>query len=1748
MAKKNRPSPPGSPLETRIERFKAAAAEIWEKQDSAPLGNPLASGFDVLESYLLDFIQQFENDDTRLDKLEDLLKKAEELLKRLENIDLDGLDPEKIKQKVLDALTAWKADMEAALLALQNSDRNQNTRLDGLKSKTDTLAASDQTQNTQLADLKGKTDTLTASDQTQNTQLADLKGKTDTLAASDQTQNTQLADLKGKTDALAASDQSQNTHLTNVDQALQTLRDKDQSFSAVLADLEKKLGDLSDSDKKQTARIEEITKTLAELLAKLGGIDFSKLDPDKIKQAVLEVLAAWRSEVGHAILQLKAEAALLLNRVTALEAGLEDLKKKFDDIDFTNLDPEKIRQQVLEALVEWKKQLENTLAALEARTAALEAWKLIADQSLTAHATRLSLAETTLTGHTAAINRLRNDLEELEAEVSRIIAKGGADPEDIKNRVLAALQPWQALLDASIAELSRRATESERLLGDHSNTLTRHGSDIEALRKKIEEILASPHTPDVIVKLVIEALAEWRKQLEKRLAELQAAQATDHADIGRHTQQLADIRKQIEKIFQDIASLGQVEGRLTDALKDLRVDLESKLAVTDDRVDELEKLLREEVARLDARIKSIETTGIDPDDVREIIRTEFKAWQDAIENRIKTVETVTKGLRFGYDALIRRLVKLEVNSLDAEKVRQILRDELALWREQTDQAIAEIWKKIRGDAALLAQWQIDLDLRLNGDESDIANLKKALTDLTNLVNEKFAAIPDLETIKITVLDLFAEWRKKVDDRLTGGEATSRQLRDDLTELDRQVKELARSIPDAETLKNAILHLLDDWQKRIERKISALDTRTDKAEEHLGVLGAALKKLEDRVNELVLTGGTHIEVEKRLHEAIESWQKQLEKELNAIRDRNEQDRLALLQLRGTLDILQERVRKLENRDLVAEVLKILEDRLKAVEAQAKAADEKADNLIKRLDELTKTDGAINQLTKALELLRLQVVERPDRAEVQRMIDAALDGLAEWRRQTDTSIKILNIGLKKTNDDLNDLREQANKADRLINKDLEQKTTAIGDRINDLDQRTDARLDAAEKRLDEDETQDKLLEERLDHRLDLLEGWQTATNNRLHKAEGVDKEHDRRIAELQKQIDDWKPDASGNFADRLARRCLTGRGIVLGFDVWHTNKFTLNIGPGLGITSDGHMIRSPEPDHYTHYRRLETAGQYPFFVKKSGKPVDVWELVPESAYESGSKPLTPQRSADKLAPFIHDKVALALLPPSGTPPGEETKITFALVHREDLALLMQADRLLRLFVAEHEDTDVVFEETYSPLDEIPFEDDFYRALRPELSLEEIPLPRFGFQPRDKCTTAELDSTDFPDLHTPPPPPPPAMLRFFDTYKPIIEDAFNRLDWQLRKVIRQYSRLFFPQYPVAYFEDALDKLMMKWTDYIQFCSDHLKKAKPENPQIYVQYFYDWARDLVAAYHELRNELQFLMAASCIAEENDPKAKHPHHLMLGLAMREEHNGLASPLRHEFVQPPIYNDNAARLETCRLYFRRWFLLVKGFYLPLDKDPVANPTCHRDDDGAFPKPLDYKKLRITPGRGYFHPLSVQSLPFYYLVTLGTQSVHRFWHYRRAKTGTVNQLLCYHANDSGDSYSSLPHVIRPLYYSLDAFDFYRVEGHIGLHFSDQEEIRNLILNMAQKFNLDFDVVALSLNALTQQYDEIMLNPQTKKAEPTINKFFSFVEKIMGAEHLAGVPKGGTLVLVTEGNKVVADFSLPYRCCAPTTDNS
>ena len=438
------------------------------------------------------------------------------------------------------------------------------------------------------------------------------------------------------------------------------------------------------------------------------------------------------------------------------------------------------------------------------------------------------------------------------------------------------------------------------------------------------------------------------------------------------------------------------------------------------------------------------------------------------------------------------------------------------------------------------------------------------------------------------------------------------------------------------------------------------------------------------------------------------------------------------------------------------------------------------------------------------------------------------------------------------------------------------------------------------------------------------------------------------------------------------------------------------------------------------------------------------------------------------------------------------------------------------------------------------DLWRCLHPEAQLPEIPLFRFGFFTAEECDPEDLDKTDFPTLGN--------IDDFYNTWTPIVDDAIGRIQKAFSLVIEHYHAVLFPLFDANNFLAKIKDINGKWTLFTEY-NEHVKSPK-EPTKHFAQYFYDWMRDLIAAYHELRHELIDLMA--------DLRTTLPivddrfEHLLIGPAYQPDTNGLAPLWRDTFRQPPIYNGNAARLETSRLYYRRFFKMIEGFYPDqYAPDGVLPDWCKHDDDyDVISAEPHFEYLRITPSKGYIHPLSDRSIPFYYPLSDHPGSLQHYWNYRRAKTLNADRNLSYHANDAEDvpTYSNRREVVRPLHYTLDAHDFYRIEGHIGktnVRLYPKSESKNpaeypvfeAIQYLIRKHNLDIKVIGMSISDLQSIGPA---NPLYKIGTGNkIDEANSFAEKILGAEHLAGAPKGGTFIVVMDGGKAIADFALPYR---------
>ena len=645
------------------------------------------------------------------------------------------------------------------------------------------------------------------------------------------------------------------------------------------------------------------------------------------------------------------------------------------------------------------------------------------------------------------------------------------------------------------------------------------------------------------------------------------------------------------------------------------------------------------------------------------------------------------------------------------------------------------------------------------------------------------------------------------------------------------------------------------------------------------------------------------------------------------------------------------------------------------------------------------------------------------------------------------------------------------------------------------------------------------------------------------------------------------------NQITRLCLTGSGIVCGLDIYVDEDYGVLIRSGNGLTSNGQYIEVQQSTWY-RYCRPYANDTYPLF-----QGVDLWELTED--YYSDGEPLKPQSSNEELNPFLRDKVVLLFIE-EDVQTGDSVVLPLMMDQQQLLEKLNLRQLSTQLLWEQlGDDDDFIYSDDYNPDDTRPSIHNLNLAVNPALRLPELYLRRFGFSKGDPfdCPPEGVDTSEFPCFEAPTVGEFPNYLDdLYEAYVPIIDEATFALDAALTQLHTDFGALM-DWNKNQRVEEWIGLLCEKWEAYKTENED-----EPIGTKYYIQYFYDWARDLVQAYNELRQELIDLVIACCANVD-----EYPNHLFLGIALRDGLSRQPKPLRHTFVQPPIYNGNADRLQRTRLYCWRVLMMIKGFYLPdYISDEEINPYCGSSNMDEDDMP-DFSQIKITPGRFYDDPLGEQTIPYYYPVTWSRYSVHHFWNYERTKSSSTDHLLSYHASDLEDSYTQVYAAIRPLHYSLNKYPFFRVEGHIGKPLQDvyireagEITIRpgawSTLKYLKTKYNLPVYFRHVPIDALISaekyRFPNIPDQSQTDCPDfPTLinemrgsGKLEEFCSldcdyldsSLLGAEHQAGVKEGGTFILLTQQQDVewydekvaivIADLTLPccYNDCSDEID--
>ncbi|WMJ72686.1 hypothetical protein RCC89_05840 [Cytophagaceae bacterium ABcell3] len=305
----------------------------------------------------------------------------------------------------------------------------------------------------------------------------------------------------------------------------------------------------------------------------------------------------------------------------------------------------------------------------------------------------------------------------------------------------------------------------------------------------------------------------------------------------------------------------------------------------------------------------------------------------------------------------------------------------------------------------------------------------------------------------------------------------------------------------------------------------------------------------------------------------------------------------------------------------------------------------------------------------------------------------------------------------------------------------------------------------------------------------------------------------------------------------------------------------------------------------------------------------------------------------------------------------------------------------------------------------------------------------------------------------------------------------------------------------EDILGKLSQEVRVVLErFREGHdvnLLKIKEEIEANYgFQYFYDYVKDIIDTFHEIKALARELLPVSLPSVDAFPK-----HLLLGKMSNELDS---YDYRHRFYPAPT-TDSVQRYNKCKSLVKRLRLQLQLFSFStlkgteratlrenLQRGILINkiPSINLIDNVRIDFNLDQKippfhrpvqrnevdlgglggsDVRITPSqlRG---KLGDRAIPFYYnlLVSDYGDLLREHWNFSKTRHNEQYEVYSYYR----DTYPEGDPGNAPLEYDLDPYDFFRIEGHQG---KSLDEVLVTIRQQVKDYNLDFDVKPLALEA-------------------------------------------------------------------------
>lgn len=212
-------------------------------------------------------------------------------------------------------------------------------------------------------------------------------------------------------------------------------------------------------------------------------------------------------------------------------------------------------------------------------------------------------------------------------------------------------------------------------------------------------------------------------------------------------------------------------------------------------------------------------------------------------------------------------------------------------------------------------------------------------------------------------------------------------------------------------------------------------------------------------------------------------------------------------------------------------------------------------------------------------------------------------------------------------------------------------------------------------------------------------------------------------------------------------------------------------------------------------------------------------------------------------------------------------------------------------------------------------------------------------------------------------------------------------------------------------------------------LEQIRDATADVHAQYYYDFLKDLADTYNEFLDALFGDAAVCCPDLEAFPK-----HLVLGALDPAQR---AASGRTGFYPSPMVSATFEQRARARFLLRKIDTLII----------------------SFAPARDAPAIRVTPSAFEDRPLESRAIPFYYAVREDAP-IYQAWSYALSRRGLARHNYGYDALGFGEGAAR-----APLQAQLGAFDFFRIEGHIG---RSAEAVKKILDPLIRGNNLPIDV--------------------------------------------------------------------------------